>query len=401
MAPNSTKRLTSKAHIGLFTGFTPEGHYSEGLAHAVWNLGNPRLTVLAGRHESLPDNPAVKSAWRPGFSFLSDGLRAIEAHDFDLVHIQHEFTMFGSGISVPQVRRLAQHVHASGIPLVTTIHAVPAHRSIDSNFVRAFMGTNRIPAAIVRALIVWTIRGLCLHSTCVITHTQGLGQLLAREYGLATNRLIHIPLGVPVRVPPAESHDKSDSPLIVCPGYVSRRKGLETVIRAFGKVLVKIPNARLRLVGGIAHSTYERELQALAADVGAAEAVMFTGMVPLSQFYDELRRAQVVVLGAEYSISASQPLAQAWAVGAAIAAPRVGAFKELLNNGIDGRLYPAGEPAALATMLIELLQSPTDRGRLSDGSRSRASRDSWTKVSRRTVDLYNQVITRNDGEAGT
>ncbi len=401
MARRGNTAATADAHVGLFTGYSPAGHYSEGLAHAVWDLGQPPLTVLAGRQESLPIHPRVSAAWRPGWPFLADGLKAVKAHGIDLVHIQHEFTMFGGGASVPQVRRLAGRLRAQRIPVVTTIHAVPAQRTIDRNFVRAFTGSNRMPAAIVRLLIVWTMRGLCRESTRVVAHTRGLGQVLVRDYGLDPARLVHIPLGVPVRVPAPEPAPEPSGPLLVCPGYVSRRKGLETVVRGFGHLRHRVPGARLRLVGGLAHPAYAQELRDLAATVGAVDAITFTGMVTLPQFYGELHQADVVVLGAEYSISASQPLAQAWAAGAAVVAPATGAIDELVNDGVDGRLYPATDAEALGAAIAELIESPEERAKLAAGSRGRAARDSWTNAARRTVDLYQEVMAETRGRDST
>lgn len=62
-------------------------------------------------------------------------------------------------------------------------------------------------------------------------------------------------------------------------GAVERWYSLDEVIRAFPKVLERHPNAELLIVGGSLFTGYLDELQALAARLGVASRVHFTGTV--------------------------------------------------------------------------------------------------------------------------
>ena len=62
-------------------------------------------------------------------------------------------------------------------------------------------------------------------------------------------------------------------------GAVERWYSLDEVIRAFPKVLERHPNAELLIVGGSLFTGYLDELQALAARLGVAGRVHFTGTV--------------------------------------------------------------------------------------------------------------------------
>lgn len=62
-------------------------------------------------------------------------------------------------------------------------------------------------------------------------------------------------------------------------GAVERWYALDEVIRAFPGVLERHPNAELLIVGGSLFTSYIDELQALAAELGVAGRVHFTGAV--------------------------------------------------------------------------------------------------------------------------
>ena len=49
---------------------------------------------------------------------------------------------------------------------------------------------------------------------------------------------------------------------------------------------------------------------------------------------------------------------EAWAVGVPVIATRVGALAELVEDGVSGRLIPAGEPEAIATAIREVVEHP-------------------------------------------
>jgi phosphatidyl-myo-inositol dimannoside synthase len=75
-------------------------------------------------------------------------------------------------------------------------------------------------------------------------------------------------------------------PVVVCVSRLVWRKGQDTLIRAWPKVRADVPDAVLLLVGG---GPAAGPLQRLAAELGVADAVRFTGAVPwaeLPSYYD-------------------------------------------------------------------------------------------------------------------
>src|SRR5580658_797618 len=77
-----------------------------------------------------------------------------------------------------------------------------------------------------------------------------------------------------------------ERPVVVCVSRLVRRKGQDTLIRAWPQVRAEVSDAVLLLVG---HGPYARRLRRLAARLGVSDAVRFTGAVPwpeLPGYYD-------------------------------------------------------------------------------------------------------------------
>lgn len=72
----------------------------------------------------------------------------------------------------------------------------------------------------------------------------------------------------------------SGRPVVVCVSRLVPRKGQDTLIRAMPRILGRIPDAALLVVGG---GPYRRELERLAEETGVRESVHFTGAVPWAE----------------------------------------------------------------------------------------------------------------------
>ncbi len=133
-------------------------------------------------------------------------------------------------------------------------------------------------------------------------------------------------------------------------------EGLDLLVRALPLVRDAAPDVRVLLVGG---GPQEEALQRLAAELGVADAVTFTGRVPhedVGRYYDQIdvlvypRRA----IRLTDLVTPLKPL-EAMAQGRLVAASDVGGHCELIGDGDTGVLFPADDPEALAQSLLELL----------------------------------------------
>ena len=91
----------------------------------------------------------------------------------------------------------------------------------------------------------------------------------------------------------------------------------------------------------------------------------------------------------------SNVLLESMAAGAPVVATRVGGTPEALEDGVNGRLVPPGEPAALANAICELLADPELAARL--GGAARRSIDERFSIARMvasTEQLYRSLLER-------
>ena len=136
-------------------------------------------------------------------------------------------------------------------------------------------------------------------------------------------------------------------------------EGLDLLIEALPKVLLRLPNACLLLVGG---GPQEAALKARALALGVADKVIFTGRVPHHQvqgYYD----AVDVLAYPRHSMRLTElvtplkPL-EAMAQQRLFVASDVGGHRELIEHGKTGVLFKAGDADALAASIVDLLGQP-------------------------------------------
>lgn len=136
-------------------------------------------------------------------------------------------------------------------------------------------------------------------------------------------------------------------------------EGLDLLLDALPAVLAKLPNVRVLLVGG---GPQDSALKAQAASLGLSDRIVFTGRVPHSEvqlYYDliDLLAYPRHAMRLTELVTPLKPL-EAMAQGRLLVASDVGGHKELIRHNETGILFKAGDPAALASAVTDLLTRP-------------------------------------------
>ncbi|HEY8002105.1 MAG TPA: glycosyltransferase family 4 protein [Solirubrobacterales bacterium] len=176
-----------------------------------------------------------------------------------------------------------------------------------------------------------------------------------------------------------------EGPVILCFGLVRPYKGVDVLIEAFGRT----SGAELWIVGmpRMDLSPLRRLAERCPGTVRFVDRFITDPEIPAY-----FRRADVVALPYR-RIEQSGVLYTALAFGKAIVASSIGGFTEVGERDGALRLVPAGDPAALATALSELLADPQARAELaSAAARAAAGPYSWTQIAERTLDVYNELL---------
>ena len=150
-----------------------------------------------------------------------------------------------------------------------------------------------------------------------------------------------------------------DKRLIGFIGSFYAYEGLDILLRAVPLMLAREPNLRVLLVGG---GPQDVRLKQLAAELGIADKVVFTGRVPheqVQQYYDLLDVMVYPRLSMRLTelVTPLKPL-EAMAQGRLLAASDVGGHRELIEDGKTGVLFRAGDPQSLADKVGALLAEP-------------------------------------------
>ncbi|SFT34443.1 Glycosyltransferase involved in cell wall bisynthesis [Geodermatophilus amargosae] len=224
-----------------------------------------------------------------------------------------------------------------------------------------------------------------------------------RRLGLSRDRVSIVPCGVDTTVftPRGPVAPRSDRPRLLVLGRLVERKGQEDAVRA----LAAVPDAELVVVGGPPAGTLDadtevRRLRAVAASLGVADRLVFTGSVGRADVPAWIRSADVVLAVPWYEPFGITPL-EAMACGRPVVATAVGGLQDSVADGVTGDLVPPRDPARLGEVLAALLADDARRAAYgAAGVRRARARYRWARVAADTEAVYRQVLsTRRPVEA--
>ena len=162
----------------------------------------------------------------------------------------------------------------------------------------------------------------------------------------------------------------------LCVGNWMARKGIVPLLDAFARLP---PDAgTLHLVGKTdVEPAYAAEVRARLARPELAERVVVHGPVSLEEVATLYRAADVFVLP-----STQEPFGtvygEAMALGLPVVGVAAGNLPHLATDGVEGRIVPVGDTAALADALLGLARDEPLRRRMGEAARARAlTRPTW------------------------
>ncbi len=259
----------------------------------------------------------------------------VREHQIEMVAPQSVRTTLVAWVAL-RLLPFAYRVNGSAkrVPVVTTIHNIhnPMHfryggwllrMACDQVIFESHYERNRLLASGLQAH-----RSLVIHSGIDTDRflPRSPDQALLQEYGL----------------------DKAQDLIFGIVARLSEEKGHKYLLPAFAKVLGQYPNARLLVVGD---GPLREEIHQQAAQLQLDGKVIFTGVK--RNIPDFLSIFDVFVLS---STRESFPLAarEAMAAGRAVIAPRIGGCPEVVDEGVTGLLFEAGNVDDLAQAMLTI-----------------------------------------------
>ncbi len=166
------------------------------------------------------------------------------------------------------------------------------------------------------------------------------------------------------------------SPILFGVGRLVDTKGFADLVRAASLLLKSGTQVKVRIIG----EGPEREnLLNLARSLGCGNQLELLGSLPRHQVREEQRNATLLVMpccpGKNGLDGIPVVLMEAMALGTPVVATRFAAIPELVEEGITGRLVPPQAPGALANVIRELVENPSQREQLAQAARRKIEKE--------------------------
>jgi len=139
------------------------------------------------------------------------------------------------------------------------------------------------------------------------------------------------------------------------------RKGHDILVRAFSHVLSRVPDARLVIVGGDGPEI--DPIRQLINSLSLAPKVVIFKDVPHERIPAFLSQAQLFVLASRRE-SFGLVVTEAAAAKVPVVCTRAQGLRELITDGVTGRLVEIDDHIALAEAIVDVLTHPDEAGRM-------------------------------------
>lgn len=214
------------------------------------------------------------------------------------------------------------------------------------------------------------------NATGIITITAALlGALVARHGAIAHSLVAPDGCRAAEAMPPAPAHGK-----VMYIGQLYPWKGVDVIVEA----MKEVPGGELVIVGGLPPEPDLERVKRLATELDLAARIRFEGFVPPPELDSEKRQASVFVIPNLDSTTArlfTSPLKlfEAMVSGRPIVASDLPSIREVLEDGVNALLVPAGDPRAFAAAINKLLAEPDLAKRLASRAFEDVKAFSWDR----------------------
>lgn len=189
-------------------------------------------------------------------------------------------------------------------------------------------------------------------------------------------------------VPPAPGIAHRRRLTILFLGRLEDRKGLGTLLDAYSLLRQVRADCQLVVVGdGPLRRGYQRRVE----EEGIPD-VRFCGFVPEAAKPSYFTACDIYCAPNTGKESFGVILLEAMASGKPVVATAIDGFRQVIKDGQEGLLTPAGDEAQLAATLARLLDNPDLRRQLGERGRQAAEGYAWPLVADRVLSVYDSAL---------
>ena len=308
----------------------------------------------------------------------------------DIVHIQHEYSFWGSVL--PGQNKFFEQVSSIRKPIVLTAHTLDP--------VQQVLGLS-LPGSLTRMVLKLMLASYPPYRRTIERATFGVADRIIihdapsaarlESRGIPTSKIRIIPMGVPAANPdPAlgeafrRRFGLEGRTLLTVFGFVRPGKGYEIVLDVLPR------DAVLVIAGGPQTQPQKAYLDGLMAEIeskGLGEQVVVTGYLSDEEVPGVMQAADIVLIPQEHG-TGSYSLMVALGYGKPILASDLRFFLDFESVLWTFR---SGDSKDLSAKLETLLSDEETRNRLSTKALSYAREHSWSKIAEKTLEVYQEL----------
>lgn len=182
-------------------------------------------------------------------------------------------------------------------------------------------------------------------------------------------------------------------PQILSVGGLDRRKGIDTIIKAFAKT--KTSNSRLCIVGS---GPLDAELKELSRKLGISDRVEFTGALNTESVIQRMNASCAFVIASRVDTSPNV-LSEAHAIGLPVIGTQGGGIPEMIDEGVDGYIVGIEDFATMGLRMDQLLSDPDTCRKMGEAGREKVKLLNAPEiVAQAHLDFFKSIQTELSGE---
>ena len=363
------------------------GTFTENLATSMYEsgMGVSEILVFAMNDHNLdyayPPEVKLRIEQEQQTDYI-EAANFINLSGADACILEHEFGIFG-GLSGVYILPL---LHRLKCPLITTLHTIL-----------------QTPSYTEKAIL----KEICKMSERVVVMSRKAKAFLVEIYGVPREKIVLIPHGVPDfqadKGASRRAFKLDGKKLLLTFGFISRNKGIETVISTLPMLIKDYPDVFYVVLGkthpGVLRhegEAYRHSLKQLIKTLKLEDHVLL-----LNEFVDEPELFKYLAACDIYITPylneaqiTSGTLTYAMGAGCAVVSTPYWHASELLDNPEKGRLFPFQDVSGLARVLNDLLGQPEVLREIQNRAAEYGQRITWPKIGRKYAELVTDLLLR-------
>jgi D-inositol-3-phosphate glycosyltransferase len=291
---------------------------------------------------------------------------------------------------------------ATGIPLIHTMHTTAKVKNLN-------LAQGEQPEPHTRAI---GEEQVVKASTALIANTDAEAASLVSLYDACPDNVFVVAPGVDLESFSAADGKAAararidiapDAIMLTFVGRIQPHKGPDVLLRASAEMVTHSPHLRAKLavviMGGTSGSMNELEkIKSLAKFLKIEDITHFVNPISRKVLPDWYRASDLVCVPS-YSESFGLVALEAQACGTPVVATAIGGLRTAVSDGISGSLVDGHDPKAWSAVISRLIMEPQRRLLLSMGAIEHASHFGWENSARKTLDVYDLVISGNKSKS--